>query len=162
MASQQASTGNIPTLDQTDLAILRILEEHARISVKELAARVSLSPTPVHERIRRLEATGVIRQYRAVLDARTLGKSLMVICYVSLKEHSKRAGSTFIEAVMAMDAVVECLTISGQFDFLLKVVCRDMDDYYHFHVNELSALDNVANVQSTFVMGVVKQTYRLL
>ncbi|RYD52824.1 MAG: Lrp/AsnC family transcriptional regulator [Sphingobacteriales bacterium] len=162
MTSQSASTADIPTLDQTDLAILRILEANARISVKELAAQVSLSPTPVHERIRRLEATGVIRQYQAVLDARKLGKSLMVICYVSLKEHSKRAGSKFIEAVMTMDAVVECLTISGQFDFLLKVVCRDMDDYYHFHVNDLSALDNVANVQSTFVMGVVKQTYRLL
>jgi DNA-binding Lrp family transcriptional regulator len=162
MASQTLSTGDIPALDQTDLAILRILEENARISVKELAAQVSLSPTPVHERIRRLEASGVIRHYQAVLDARKLGKSLMVICYVSLKEHSKRAGSKFIEAVMTIDAVVECLTISGQFDFLLKVVCRDMDDYYHFHVNELSALDNVANVQSTFVMGVVKQTYRLL
>ncbi len=151
-----------PTLDATDLSILKILEENARISVKELAEKVHLSATPVHERIRRLEAAGVIQKYSAVLDARKLGKTLLVICYVSLKQHSKNAGSEFIKAIAEMDAVVECLTISGQFDFMLKVSCADMDDYYHFHVHELSALANVANVQSTFVMGVVKQTHRVL
>ena len=155
-------TVETPALDGTDIAILRILEEDARITIKDLAARVNLSATPVHERVRRLETSGVIRKYSALLDARKLGQSLMVICYVSLKEHSKKAGGKFIRNILAMDAVVECLTISGQFDFMLKVICGSMDDYYHFHVNELSALDNVANVQSTFVMGVVKQTNRLL
>ncbi len=151
-----------PTLDATDLALLRILEGNARISVKELAQKVHLSATPVHERLKRLEASGVIKSYAAVLDARKLGKSLMVICYVSLKQHSKKAGTQFIKAIGALDAVVECLTISGNFDFMLKVICANMDDYYHFHVHELSAIDNVGNVQSTFVMGVVKQSYRLL
>ncbi len=160
--SKNGYTAENAMLDTTDLAMLRILEENARISVKELAEKVHLSATPVHERLRRLEATGVIKSYSAVLDARKLGKSLMVICYVSLKQHSKKAGSRFIKDIQGMDAVVECLTISGNFDFMLKVICADMDDYYHFHVHELSALDNVANVQSTFVMGVVKQSYRLM
>lgn len=160
--SKTAPVAETPMLDATDLVMLRILEENARISVKDLAEKVHLSATPVHERLRRLEATGVIKSYSAVLDARKLGKSLMVICYVSLKQHSKKAGTQFIRDIQAMDAVVECLTISGNFDFMLKVICANMDDYYHFHVHELSALDNVANVQSTFVMGVVKQGYRLM
>ncbi len=162
MTSKKPLTADVAPLDATDLAMLRILETDGRISVKDLANKVALSASPVHERLKRLEATGVIKNYSAVLDARKLGKSLMVICYVSLQTHSKKAGTNFIQAITEMDAVVECLTISGQFDFMLKVICASMDDYYHFHVHELSALENVANVQSTFVMGVVKQSYRLL
>ena len=151
-----------PVLDATDLAILRELQDNARITVKELAEKVHLSTTPVHERVRRLERSGVIKQYVTLLDASKLGKGLMVICYVSLKQHNKNAGSTFIKAIMELDEVLECLTISGQFDFMLKVVAANMDSYYDFHVNKLGAIDNVVNVQSVFVMGVIKQTHRLV
>ncbi len=160
--AKASETVDIANLDATDLAILRVLQEDARITVKDLADRVNLSATPVHERVKRLESAGIIKQYVAVLDAAKLRRGLMVICYVSLKEHSKKAGSKFLKAIMALDAVTECLTISGQFDFMLKVVCENMDAYYDFHVNTLSALDNVGNVQSVFVMGVVKQSYRLV
>jgi DNA-binding Lrp family transcriptional regulator len=151
-----------PVLDDTDLSILRLLQQNARITVKELAESVHLSPTPVHERVKRMERSGVIRQYVAVLDAAKVGKRLMVICYVSLQQHNKGAGTRFIQAILGMDEVLECLTISGQFDFMLKVVTADMDAYYNFHVNKLSAMDNVANVQSAFVMGVIKQSWRLV
>ena len=151
-----------PVLDEKDIAILRLLQQNARMSVKELSEKVHLSATPVHERVRRLEANGVIRQYIALLDADKVGKSLMVICYVSLRQHNKEAGATFIRSILEMDEVIECLTISGQFDFMLKVVAENMDAYYNFHVNKLSAMDNVGNVQSVFVMGVVKQSYRLV
>jgi DNA-binding Lrp family transcriptional regulator len=151
-----------PVLDATDLAILRELQDNARITVKELAEKVHLSTTPVHERVRRLERSGVIKQYVTLLDASKLGKGLMVICYISLKQHNKNAGSTFIKAIMELDEVLECLTISGQFDFMLKVVAANMDSYYDFHVNKLGAIDNVVNVQSVFVMGVIKQTHRLV
>ncbi len=160
--AKASETVDIANLDATDLAILRVLQEDARITVKDLADRVNLSATPVHERVKRLESAGIIKQYVAVLDAAKLRRGLMVICYVSLKEHSKKAGSKFLKAIMGLDAVTECLTISGQFDFMLKVVCENMDAYYDFHVNTLSALDNVGNVQSVFVMGVVKQSYRLV
>lgn len=156
---QTAESANV---DAKDLAILRLLQEDARMSVKEISEKVHLSPTPVHERLKRLEQSGVITQYVALLDATKLGRGLMVICYVSLRTHNKKAGASFIKGIMEMAEVVECLTISGQFDFMLKVLVADMNAYYNFHVNQLSAMENVGNVQSSFVMGVVKQSYRIV
>jgi Lrp/AsnC family transcriptional regulator, leucine-responsive regulatory protein len=149
-------------LDEKDLAILRLLQQNARMTVKEIAAAVHLSTTPVHERIKRMEATGVIKQYAALLDPAKLNKGLTAICYVSLKEHSKVAGTKFIKAIHLMAEVVECYNISGEFDFMLKVVCRDMNEYHDFHVNKLSNIDNMGHVQSVFVIGVVKQTHELV
>ncbi len=158
-ASQKEETA---TLDKIDLAILKRLQQNARATIKEIADQVHLSTTPVHERIRRLEQSGVIKQYVTIIDGAKVKKGLMVICYVSLKQHSKSAGAKFIKAVLEWDEVLECLTISGQFDFMLKVVAENMDDYYHFHVNKLSSIENVVNVQSVFVMGVIKQTHQLV
>jgi len=149
-------------LDEKDFAILKLLQQNARITIKELSEKVHLSTTPVHERVRRLESSGVIKQYVAILDGAKVRKGLMVICYVSLKQHSKNAGGKFIKAILELDNVLECLTISGQFDFMLKVVAENMDAYYDFHVNKLSAIENVVNVQSVFVMGVIKQTHQLV
>lgn len=149
-------------LDSKDWAILKLLQENSRFTVKEIAQQVNLSTTPVHERIKRLEESGVIRQYVTILDAGKLNKSLMVICYVSLKEHGKNAGKKFIEAILAMQEVLECYSISGEYDFLLKVVCRDMNEFYNFHVNSLSEIENVGHVQSVFVMGVIKDTHELI
>lgn len=150
------------TLDKLDLQILKLLQQNGRITIKEISEKVHLSTTPVHERIRRMEEAGVIEQYTAIVNRSKVDKGLMVICYVSLRQHSKNAGSKFISAIMEMNEVIECLTISGEFDFLLKVVTSNMDSYYDFHVNRLSAIDNVGNVQSVFVMGVVKSTVQLV
>ncbi len=152
----------MPVLDATDLAILKLLQQNSRITIKEISEQVHLSTTPVHERIRRMEQNGVIKQYITILNAAKVGKGLMVICYVSLRQHSKNAGDKFIKSILAMNEVLECLTISGEFDFMLKVVASNMDDYYDFHVNKLSQVENVGNVQSVFVMGVIKQTYNLV
>ena len=151
-----------PALDSIDFEILKLLQQNARATIKEIADQVHLSTTPVHERIRRLERSGVIKQYVTIVDGAKVKKGLMVICYVSLKQHSKSAGAKFIKAVLEWDEVLECLTISGQFDFMLKVVAENMDAYYDFHVNKLSAIENVVNVQSVFVMGVIKQTHQLV
>ena len=152
----------MPALDKTDLSILRLLQQNARVTVKEISEKVHLSTTPVHERIRRMERAGVIKQYVTLLNAAKIGKGLMVICYVSIKQHSKNAGDKFIKSILELNEVIECLTISGEFDFMLKVVAENMDDYYNFHVNKLSQIDNVGNVQSVFVMGVIKQTHQLV
>jgi len=153
-------TTNAPvSLDKTDIAILALLQQNARITVKEIAERVYLSTTPVHERIKRMENTGVIKQYAALVDPSKIRKQLMVICYVSLKEHSKTAGARFIKHILSLHEVIECYNISGEFDFMLKVIATDMDDYYNFHVNKLSQSENIGNVQSVFVMGVIKQTH---
>ncbi len=149
-------------LDSKDLAILSLLQQNARMTVKEIAAKIHLSTTPVHDRIKRLEITGVIKQYATLLDHTKVKKGLMVICYVSLKEHNKNAGVKFIKAIHAMQEVIECYNISGEFDFMLKVVCEDMNAYYDFHVNKLSAVDNMGHVQSVFVIGIIKQTHQLV
>jgi DNA-binding Lrp family transcriptional regulator len=156
------SNENISELDDKDLAILRLLQENAKITVREIAAKVHLSPTPVHERIKRMENQGVIKQYATLLDHTKVGKRLTVICYVSLKEHSKQAGLSFIRAIHAFNEVMECYSISGEFDFMLKVIVENMDVYYDFHVNKLSQINNVGHVQSIFVMGIIKQTHQLI
>ena len=125
-------------LDQKDLAILRLLQQNARITVKEISDKVHLSTTPVYERVKWMEETGVIKQYATLVDHSKVKKGLMVICYVSLKQHNKTAGAKFIKAINEMNEVIECYNISGEFDFMLKVVEENMDSYYDFHVNRLS------------------------
>ena len=149
-------------LDQKDLTILQLLQQNARMTVKEIADKIHLSTTPVHERIRRMEASGVIKQYATLVDHTKVNKSLIAICYVSLKEHSKTAGTKFVKSIMQMPDVVECYTISGEFDFMLKVMTADMNAYHDFHVNKLSSIENMGHVQSVFVMGVIKDTHQLV
>ena len=146
-------------LDQKDIAILKLLQENARATIKEISDKVHLSTTPVYERIKRMEEAGVIKQYAALVDHAKVKKNLMVICYVSLKQHNKTAGAKFIKAIHEMNEVIECYNISGEFDFMLKVVVENMDAYYDFHVNKLSEVENIGNVQSTFIMGIIKQTH---
>jgi len=158
---EKAAVGPVD-LDEKDRAILRLLQDNAKMTVREIAAKVHLSTTPVHERIRRLEETGVIRQYATLLDHSKVRKGLLAICYVSLKEHNKRSGAKFIKTMQDMSEVLECYIISGEFDFMLKVAVESMDAYYDFHVNKLGQVENIGHVQSTFVMGVVKQTHQLI
>ena len=159
--TEKTATGNT-ALDPKDLAILALLQQNARMTVKEIADKIHLSTTPVHERIRRMEASGVIKQYATLVDHTKVKKSLIAICYVSLKEHNKTAGTKFVKAIQLMPDVVECYTISGEFDFMLKVMCEDMNAYHDFHVNKLSQIENMGKVQSVFVMGVIKQTHQLV
>ena len=149
-------------IDAKDLAILGLLQQNARMTVKEIADKIHLSTTPIHERIKRMEASGVIKQYATLVDHTKVNKSLIAICYVSLKEHSKTAGTKFVKAILQMPDVVECYTISGEFDFMLKVMTADMNAYHDFHVNKLSNIENMGHVQSVFVMGVIKQTHVLV
>lgn len=159
--TEQSATSSIP-LDAKDLAILKLLQQNARITVKEISEKIHLSTTPVHERIKRMEDSGVIKQYATLVDPSKVKKGLMVICYVSLKQHSKNAGDKFIKTIHELNEVIECYNISGEFDFMLKVVAENMDAYYDFHVNKLSQVENMGKVQSVFVMGVIKETHQLV
>ena len=150
------------SLDKKDLEILKLLQENARITIKEISGKIHLSTTPVHERIKRMEESGVIKQYVTLVNHEKVKKGLMVICYVSLKQHSKNAGVKFIKTIRELNEVVECFSISGEFDFMLKVICEDMNSYYDFHVNKLSEIENMGHVQSIFVMGIIKQTHQLV
>ena len=158
---EEVATLEIP-LDSKDLEILKLLQENARITIKEISGKIHLSTTPVHERIKRMEESGVIKQYATLVNHEKVKKGLMVICYVSLKQHSKNAGVKFIKTIHELNEVVECFSISVEFDFMLKVICKDMNTYYDFHVNKLSQIENMGHLQSIFVMGVIKQTHQLV
>lgn len=146
-------------LDNTDISILRILQEDASLSNKEVAAKVHLSPTPVFERIKRLRAQGYIKKYVAVLDAEKLDCSFVAFCYVKMKQHTFENASRIMEAVQSMAEVAECYNISGDYDFLMKVYVSSMKEYQQFVLRILGELDCIGGLNSSFVMGEVKNTW---
>jgi Lrp/AsnC family transcriptional regulator, leucine-responsive regulatory protein len=152
----QKKNRHMKPLDATDKRILVLLQENAHYTNKEIAARLGMSTTPVYERIKRLEEQGYIQRYTALLDAHKLGYHLVAYCNVQLKEHAQGYLQQFETEVQSLAEVVECYHIAGMFDYLLKVVVRDMASYQDFIVNKLAALDNIGNVQSSFVMTQVK------
>jgi Lrp/AsnC family transcriptional regulator, leucine-responsive regulatory protein len=145
-------------LDTKDIAILRILQQNAKATITDIAKKVHLSSTPIFDRIKRMEQSGIIKQYVTLVNSSKINRGLMAICYVSLKEHNKKEGTKFIKSILEMPEVIECYSISGEFDFMLKVVGANMETYYDFHVNKLSQADNVGHIQSVFVMGTIKET----
>jgi DNA-binding Lrp family transcriptional regulator len=142
--------------DSIDKSILRYLQQDATLKTRELSALLNLSYTPVYERVRRLEKEGVIKKYVALVDRDKVGKKLMVFCNISLKEHSRSIGEKFVEAIMAFPEVTECFNISGDYDFLLKVVVEDMPAYQRFLMEKLGSLQNIGSTHSLFVMGEIK------
>ncbi len=145
-------------LDKIDKAILNLLQQNAHITIKEIAAAVNISLTPVHERIKKLEAEGIIEKYVAILDKKKLGQSLIVYCNISLNKQSPDDFSVFNEAISAMPEVVESSVVSGAFDYILKIVVSDMDAYYEFHQQKLANIKSVLHINSFFVMNEVKFT----
>ena len=146
-------------LDNTDISILRILQEDASLSNKEIAARVHLSPTPVFERIKRLRAQGYIKKFVAVLDAEKLDCSFVAFCYLKMKQHTFENAKRIMEAVQSMAEVAECYNISGDYDFLMKVYVSSMKEYQQFVLRILGELDCIGGLNSSFVMGEVKNTW---
>ncbi|MBS7375667.1 MAG: Lrp/AsnC family transcriptional regulator [Muribaculaceae bacterium] len=144
------------TLDQTDLKILRILQQNARLTNKELAAQVNLSTTPVFERLKRLERNGYIKKYVAVLDAEKLNRGFIVFCNVKMRRLSKEIARDFMERMLNIPEVTECYNISGQFDYMLKIHAPDMRYYQEFVLNQLGTIENLGSLESTFVMDTVK------
>lgn len=147
------------TLDQTDLKILRILQQNARLTNKELAAQVNLSTTPVFERLKRLERNGYIKKYVAVLDAEKLNRGFIVLCNVKMRRLSKEIARDFMERMLNIPEVTECYNISGQFDYMLKIHAPDMRYYQEFVLNQLGTIENLGSLESTFVMDTVKLEY---
>ena len=143
-------------IDDIDKQILSFLNEDAFISNKEMATRLGMSPTPIHERIKRMERDGVIKGYKAIIDTHKLGKTLTVFCEITLKEHAANYLNQFEKDAMALAEVQECFCVSGNSDFLLKVVVSDMDDYRNFILHKLASLKNIGNAQSHFVMNEVE------
>ena len=146
------------TLDRTDILILRELQKDAKLTTKELAARVNLSPSPVFERQKRLEKEGYIKRYIAVVDPIKAGNGIMVLCNVRLKHHSKEFSRQFTSVIAGIDEVVECFNTSGEYDYMLKIYARNMQDYQNFVLGTLGDLDCIGSLHSIFVIGEVKNT----
>lgn len=147
------------SLDRIDLQILRILQQNARLTTKELASRVSLSSTPVFERLKRLEANGYIKKYIAVLDADKLNQGFVVFCSVKLRRMNKDIALQFTKIVQDIPEVTECYNISGSYDYLLKIHAPNMKYYQEFLINVLGTVDSLGSIESMFVMDEVKHDY---
>jgi DNA-binding Lrp family transcriptional regulator len=149
-------------LDDKDYEILRLLQDDAKLTVREVAERIHLSATPTHDRIKRLEKSGVIRKYAALLDNRKLNRPLMVLCLVSLKDHDKKLAMEFVTAVTSLKEVVACYNISGEYDFMLKIVAENMEKYHEFFISYISGIKGIGQTKSSFVMDVIKETHELI
>ena len=159
MKKEQAQKGvaGIPLLDDIDRQLLRLLQEDGKLSVRELAKRVRLSPTPVHERLRRLESSGIIDHYAAVINTDKIGQFIIFYVNIILKEHSTKLGGKFVEKIRSFPEVVEFYTIGGEHDFMIKVMVPDMPAYRLFFVDKLGEVPNIAKLQSIIVLDTIKR-----
>ena len=150
-----------PTLDETDILILRELQDDGHLTIKELSQRVHLSVSPVYERVRRLEREGFIKRYVAVLDPEKLDCGFLDFCYLKMKQHSHENAVQIMERVQNIPEIAECYNISGDFDFLLKIYVRNMKQYQEFVMRILGDIPAIGSLNSSFVLGEVKNSHRL-
>jgi Lrp/AsnC family leucine-responsive transcriptional regulator len=143
-------------MDSTDVRLINMLQEDSKRPIKELASELNLSIAPVHERIKKLERSGLIKRYVAIVDLQKINRSLINYCNVSISQHNSDLFKEFERQIRKMDEVLECYYVSGNFDYLLKVVTMDMEEYQDFILNRLSKLEMISNINSQFVMKSVK------
>ncbi|MBQ7156725.1 MAG: Lrp/AsnC family transcriptional regulator [Bacteroidaceae bacterium] len=149
----------IHELDETDLSILRLLQDNSRLTTKELAQKIHLSTTPTFERQRRLERMGFIKKYVAVLDADRLDRGFVVFCSVSMKQINHDIACRFSELLDGWNEVTECYNTSGDGDYMLKVCVSSMRQYQQFVLDKLGQFEYVSHVRSIFVMDTLKFSY---
>ncbi|MFT4032975.1 MAG: Lrp/AsnC family transcriptional regulator [Siphonobacter sp.] len=145
-------------LDEIDQSLLRLLQQDAKMTTKELAAQLNLTISPVYERIKRLEHLGYIKQYVAVIDKNMVGQPITIFCQVSMRYHNEAFIEKFEQNIQELDEVQECYHMAGQVDFLLKINLKSISDYHDFVKYKLSKLDNIGTLNSTFVLKEIKHT----
>jgi Lrp/AsnC family transcriptional regulator len=150
-----------PELSRGDLRILDLVQEHGDLSAAEIAERLSLSASTCWRRLGRLTELGIIKRRVAVLDREKLGLSVMVFSHVKLVGHGRDALLRFEEAVRAHPEILECYTLMGDTDFLLRIVCRDIKAYEAFFLDHLSRFPGVQSVNSSIALAVIKETTAL-
>ncbi|UOE51117.1 Lrp/AsnC family transcriptional regulator [Mucilaginibacter sp. SMC90] len=148
-------------LDDIDLRLLRILGNNSSYTIKELATQVNLSPTPVLQRVKRLENNGYIKKYIALLNPEKFSQGFIVFCNIKLKRHDKKIGNQFVKDILNIDEVTECYNVSGDYDFILKVFARDMKHYQDFVFNKLGSVESIGSTHSTFVMAEIKNVHNI-
>ena len=154
------SSGQV-SLDETDKTILRLLQVDGRVSNAEIARRVGLSAPATHARVKRLEETGVVRQYSTLLDREAIGYDMVCFINVSLQLHQFDAIERFKDLVRDMPEVLECHHITGEFDYLLKAVFRNRDELQEFVVNKLTPIPGMARINTSLALIEIKATQQL-
>jgi len=143
-------------LDATDLSILKLLQQNARLTIKEIAAQLNLSTTPIFDRMKRLEKEKVIDRYVALVNPAKVGKTLFAFVHISLKEHARPEVEKFVEQVIQFKEVMECYHVTGEADFVLKVALENIEAYNQFVLERLSVVRNIGKVESRFCLSVRK------
>lgn len=148
-------------LDEVDIHILALLQTDGRITNADLAKKVGLSPPSVLQRVRALEKAGLIRGYFAVLDAERLGLKITALAMVSLSLHQEQPIERFRRSVMDIPEILECYHVSGEFDFLLKIVVRDIRGYEQLIREKLSKIKGIGQIKTSFVLATTKHTTQI-
>ncbi|MDB5155796.1 MAG: transcriptional regulator, AsnC family [Mucilaginibacter sp.] len=143
-------------LDDTDIRILQILQDNARLTNKEIGAQLFKSASTINDRIRRMQDKGYIKKYVAVLDSKMIGRGFTAFTHVHLKDHSKEIITHFEDEIVKLPEVLECYHMSGQYDFILRVAVKDLDAYHIFLMNNLFEKFSIGSIESTFVMREAK------
>ncbi len=143
-------------MDAIDKKLLGLLQEDTKKTTKELSMVLNLSVTAVYERIKKLEREGVISKYVAILDRNKVEKAFVVFCHIKLIQHTKDLIHTFESEVIKLDEVLECFHVSGDYDYILKVHVKDMDEFREFMVTKLTGLKHIGSTHSSFMIGEVK------
>lgn len=144
--------------DSIDLKLLRTLQAEPNLSVAELGEKIGLSHTPCWRRLKKLEAEGLILERNVVLDADALGLHITVFCFVRLKQHDKASMEAFENSARAHPNVLQCYTMSGEQDYMLRVVTNSIKTYENLMKNDLLSLPSVGQVNSSFAMSEIKNT----
>lgn len=150
---------NKEALDETDVRLIDILQRNSRLTVKELSDRIHLSTSPTFERVKRLEREGFIKHYGAIVDHHKLGNDIIVLCNIRLKQHTHAMIKEFMDRVQTIEQVTECYNTTGDYDFLIKVFARDMQDYQDFMLNTLGNIPCVGSLHSVIVIGEIKDSH---
>lgn len=150
-----------PHLDKTDIKILDILQKNGRITNSELAKKITISPSPTLERVKKLEQRGFIRNYVALVDPHKVGITCFTYVEVTLKRHGNKPVERFTDAIKKMEEVTECHHITGEADFLLKVATKDIPQYEHFIIHKLTALEDVQHLKTLVVLSTIKQETKI-
>jgi Lrp/AsnC family transcriptional regulator, leucine-responsive regulatory protein len=149
-------------LDDADKKILRLLQENARLTNKDLAKKLELSITPVFERVRKLEKRGFIKKYVAVLDNEKVNRGMTVFLHIKMQSHNHESIERLMQEVQSLEEVMECYHVTGETDFLMKVLVPNMRAYEDFVLGKLTKISGIGNINSSIVMREVKHKTSIL
>jgi Lrp/AsnC family transcriptional regulator, leucine-responsive regulatory protein len=145
-------------MDIIDKKLLTLLQQDTKKTTKELSLKLNLSVTAVYERIKKLEREGIIDKYVAILNRNKINKGFVVFCHIKLIQHAKEFLTKFEQEVIQLEEVLECFHVSGDYDYILKIYVKDMEEYREFMVTKLTSLQHIGSTHSTFMIGQVKNS----